>query len=259
MKERKLRKKIREIPIPGPQEEALLRTIWAAKQTGLHPERQRMTKMEFFTGQIGFISGKVWAVKLLVTFLLFLGILEAGLRFDSSVWPLMPVAAPVLCLLNVNELCHICMPGMREILQTARHSLREQLLVRLFIFGFIDGAVCMAGALLASGMTAGLFLQAVLYFAAPFCVMCAGCMAVLGRCRDENALWYCTAWGGFLIVVINMLRSTAIPVYDADWIFGWGMAAVFGIAVTAVETKRFLKNMGGNNSEIIYGTADKTV
>ena len=56
MKDRKLRKKIREIPIPDHQEEALLRTIWAAKQTGLHPERQRMTKMEFFTGQIGFIG-----------------------------------------------------------------------------------------------------------------------------------------------------------------------------------------------------------
>ena len=52
MKDRKLRKKIREIPIPDHQEEALLRTIWAAKQTGLHPERQRMTKMEFLQGRL---------------------------------------------------------------------------------------------------------------------------------------------------------------------------------------------------------------
>ena len=118
---------------------------------------------------------------------------------------------------------------------------------------------CLAGAVLASGVTAGLFLQAILYFAAPFSVMCAGCMAVLGLCRDENALWYCTAWGGFLVVVINMLRSTSIPVYETDRVFAWGITAALGMAVTIREINRLLKYMGGNYHEINYGTADKTV
>ena len=89
-------------------------------------------------------------LKLLLTGLLLLGILETELRFDSSAWPLISVTSPILCLVNVNELCHICRPGMREILQTARYSLREQLLVRLLLFGGLDGAVCLAGAFLAS-------------------------------------------------------------------------------------------------------------
>ena len=259
MKDRKLSKKIREIPIPDYEEDAFLRTLSAAKEADLHPERKRVTKAEFFAGQVHFISKRVWALKLLLTGLLLLGILETELRFDSSAWPLISVTAPILCLVNVNELCHICRPGMREILQTARYSLREQLRVRLLLFGGLDGAVCLAGAVLASGVTAGLFLQAILYFAAPFSVMCAGCMAVLGRCRDENALWYCTAWGGFLVVVINMLRSTSIPVYETDRVFAWGITAALGMAVTIREINRLLKYMGGNYHEINYGTADKTV
>ena len=145
MKDRKLSKKIREIPIPDYEEDAFLRTLSAAKEADLHPERKRVTKAEFFAGQVHFISKRVWALKLLLTGLLLLGILETELRFDSSAWPLISVTAPILCLVNVNELCHICRPGMREILQTARYSLREQLLVRLLLFGGLDGAVCQIG------------------------------------------------------------------------------------------------------------------
>ena len=51
MKDRKLSKKIREIPIPDYEEDAFLRTLSAAKEADLHPERQRVTKAEFFAGR----------------------------------------------------------------------------------------------------------------------------------------------------------------------------------------------------------------
>ena len=44
MKDRKLSKKIREIPIPDYEEDAFLRTLSAAKEADLHPERKRVTK-----------------------------------------------------------------------------------------------------------------------------------------------------------------------------------------------------------------------
>lgn len=256
MRDRKLRQRLGDIPIPDYEEEAYLQTLKAAGKINLHPERQRVSGREFFLGQLPFISRKVWAAKLILTAFLILGILETGVAPDQRTWPLLSVSAPLLCLANVNELCDICRPGMREILKAARHSPGEMLLVRLLVFGFLDLSVCLTGAVLAADLTAGLLWRAVLYFAAPFSVMCAGCMIVINRCRDENALWYCTAWGGFLIAAVSMLRASAVPVYEADRLFGWGTAAAAGIVVTVLEINRLLKSMGGMRHEINYGTAD---
>lgn len=256
MRDRKLCQKMRKVQIPDYEEEAYLQTLKAAWNIDLHPERQRVNRSGFFMGQLRFISRKVWAAKLILTVFLVVGVLEKGMAPDNGVWPLLSVAAPLLCLANMNELCDICRPGMREILKSARYTPAKMLLVRLLVFGFTDTLVCLAGAVLANGIAAGLLWQAVLYFAAPFSVMCAGCMAVINRCRDENALWYCTAWGGLLMAVVSMLRASPLPVYEADRIFGWGIAAAAGGVVTLLEINRLLKNMGGIRHEINYGTAD---
>lgn len=136
MRDRKLRQRLGDIPIPDYEEEAYLQTLKAAGKINLHPERQRVSRREFFLGQLPFISRKVWAAKLILTAFLILGILETGVAPDQRTWPLLSVSAPLLCLANVNELCDICRPGMREILKAARHSPGEMLLVRLLVFGF---------------------------------------------------------------------------------------------------------------------------
>ena len=91
MRDRKLRQRLGDIPIPDYEEEAYLQTLKAAGKINLHPERQRVSRRDFFLGQLPFISRKVWAAKLILTAFLILGILETG-------WP----------LTNVHGLCCPC-------------------------------------------------------------------------------------------------------------------------------------------------------
>lgn len=254
MKDRKIDKYIRNHPVPPYDEKAYQRTLESLRAVEVHPERQRMNTWEFTAGQVRFISRKVWAAKLLLTVLLLLGIRAEGLRMDSGVWLLISVSAPLLCLANVNEICNICRPGMREILQASRHSLKEMLLVRLILFGTADVLTCLAGAVLTSGLTSVFLWQALLYFIAPFGIMCGGCMIILNRCHDENMMWYCTAWGGLLVTVLTVMRNMDVPVYEPEQAIVWGAAGLFGLLVTGIQMYRLFQNLGGKNHEIIYGT-----
>ena len=58
--------------------------------------------------------------------------------------------------------------------------------------------------------------------------------------------------GGFLISSNKYAapRTAIPPVYDAELDFWLGNGGSFEIVNTAVETKRLLKNKGGNNSEL---------
>ncbi|MFQ7552857.1 MAG: hypothetical protein ACLRMZ_24420 [Blautia marasmi] len=48
MRDRKLRQRLGDIPIPDYEEEAYLQTLKAAGKINLHPERQRVSRREFF-------------------------------------------------------------------------------------------------------------------------------------------------------------------------------------------------------------------
>lgn len=254
MKDRKIEKYIRNNPVPPYDEKTYQKTLELLGTVELHPERQRMNWWEFYTGQIHFISRKVWAVKLLLTVLLLLGIWAEGMRMDNGIWMLISVSAPLLCLANINEICNICRPGMQEILRASRHSLREMLLVRMILFGTADILICLAGAVLTSGMTSGFLWQALLYFISPFGIMCGGCLVILNRCRNENIMWYCTAWGGLLVTALTVMRNMDVPVYEAEQVIVWGAAGLLGILVTGIQMHRLFQTLGGKNHEIIYGT-----
>lgn len=256
MRDRELKKRIRQISIPPYEEEAYKRTLELAGKMDLHPELRRMNFREFALGQIGFIRKKVWAVKLLMTGVFLFFLIAEGMRIDSEAWTLLSVMAPLLCLVGINEICDICRPGMRGILQAARYSLREMLVIRLILFGVLDLIICFTGAVIVSGMTSVLLWQALLYFIAPFGVMCWGCLAILNRCNDDSSIWYCTAWAGFLAVALSVMRNMDSFIYNGEQSLFWGAAALIGGAAAILELTRLMKKMGGKSNEIIYGTSD---
>ena len=79
MKDRELKGKLQQLHIPKYDEHKLEEVISEVKNIDFFPENQRMTNTEFFFNQVGFISKKVWGLKIIFSlFILYLFIAAAG-------------------------------------------------------------------------------------------------------------------------------------------------------------------------------------
>ena len=99
MKDRELKGKLQQLHIPKYDEHKLEKVISEAKNIDFFPGNQRMTNTEFFFNQVGFISKKVWGLKIIFSlFILYLFIAE-DININNWMWTLLAIAGPILCLL----------------------------------------------------------------------------------------------------------------------------------------------------------------
>ena len=138
MEKRKLKKYLASVQVPEYSSQGLQETISQAKKIRFHPEKQRMTNLQFFRNQLYFIRKEFWGLKLLFTGLFLCLILSEPAEPDSWIWTFSAISGPMLCLANAKILCDIFQPGMLELQMTAKHSLRKILAFRLLLSGVLD-------------------------------------------------------------------------------------------------------------------------
>ena len=150
MKDKELKRKLQQLHIPQYDEHKLEKVISEAKKIHLFPENQRMTNTEFFFNQMGFISKKVWGLKIIFSlFILYLLIAE-DINISNWMWTLIAIAGPILCLFNAKEICNVFQAGMLEIQIAAKHSFSKVLMIRLIAFGTFDLFFLICSAILLS-------------------------------------------------------------------------------------------------------------
>ena len=171
--DKSLKAKLNQIKIPAYEDDALIKTIQAAKEMDFQPGKYRMTACEFFVDQIRFVQRKTWASKTVLTILLLVLLGLTGISLDYWTWPLVSIAAPFACLLNVNELFQALQPGIYELQMTTRFSLRKILLVRLILFGLIDLVLLVPASVLLIASYGAVFWQVLLYSTVPYNLMCS--------------------------------------------------------------------------------------
>ena len=135
---RRLKKDLNKIEVPMYDISKYEETIRKAKKVKLHPEKLRMSNIEFFCDQLRFIKKQTWVLKTFFSVLMLLLIFTEHMETSNWIWTLAAIAGPVLCLINANEICNIFQPGMLEIQMTAKNSFSRVLIVRLLTFGLID-------------------------------------------------------------------------------------------------------------------------
>ncbi|MFR4880623.1 MAG: hypothetical protein ACLUBO_10410 [Coprococcus sp.] len=195
MKDRELKGKLQQLHIPKYDEHKLEEVISEVKNIDFFPENQRMTNTEFFFNQVGFISKKVWGLKIIFSlFILYLFIAE-DININNWMWTLLAIAGPILCLFNAKEICNVFQPGMFEIQMATKHSFSKVLMIRLIVFGIFDLLFLICSTIILSLVKETVIWQIILYGTVPYVIMCFGCMYILNKCHEENILLYSTTWG----------------------------------------------------------------
>ena len=237
------------------RESVLEETVEKACQLYFHPEEVRIGGGTFFINQLRFIRPHTWLLKAGLALLLILILPGSTGWTDMWLWTFVSMTGPLLCLVNANELWESCCPGMMEILLAAKHSVRQVVLVRLILFGLIDAVVFIVSALTMTASGQGAAWQLLLYGTVPYLGMCAGCMAVLTRCREENAMAWCAGWAGMLTLFFVMPQSVGADVYGLDAVSVWLLLGAAALAATVWQTVKFMKKSGGIADEINTGAA----
>ncbi len=237
------------------EDRSLEQTLQKASEFCIHHEEMRMDATRFFINQMRFIRPHIWILKIGTAILLALVLPVGGQWANRWLWTLVSLASPLLCLVNVNELWECCCPGMLEFQLTAKHSLRQVVLVRMILFGLIDAVVFIVSAVTMSASGNGAAWQLLLYSLVPYLGMCLGCMAILIRCREDDAMAWCAGWGVMLALFFVMPQSVGVDVYGLDAVSVWLVLGAAALAGTVWQTMEFVKRSGGNVDEINTGTA----
>lgn len=254
MGKKSLKRKLNYLTVPPCQPDEIDKTIEKAKQIVLHPERIRMTNLQFFWNQIRFIRKDTWFIKILITIFLSGIIFSQEISADSWLWPLIAIFGPLMCLVNVNELCNIYQPGMLEIQLASKNSLGKVFMVRLIVFGIVDIIALASLAITITSLRSVDLWQILLYATAPYNLMCLGCMMILNRQYEENTLLYCTTWGMLLVFSVILCKTIDKNIFSEEKAIIWVAAGAVAILGTVWECKRLMYIAGGNLDEVKYGT-----
>lgn len=252
---KRLKKELNKIEVPMYDISKYEETIIKAKKVKLHPERLRMSNIEFFYDQLRFIKKQTWVLKtfssVLILFLIFTEQMEA----DNWIWTLVAIAGPALCLINANEICNIFQPGMLEIQMTAKNSFSKVLIVRFLTFGLIDLVLFVVMAVGISIYKETAIWQVILYGTVPYVIMCFGCMLILNRCKEENISLYIEAWGVCLCCAILIVKITDMKIYQTAYVSIWLCIGIIALVGSIIEVRKLFIRTGGNLNAISYGTS----
>lgn len=255
MMDRKLKRSLEKIEIPAYDVRKLEEMIINAKKIELHPEKLRMTNMEFIIDQMRFISKKTWISKIIFSAFMMCVLVNENGDAGNWFWTFIAISGPILCLMNANEICSAFQAGLVEIQMTAKNSFRKVLIIRMVVFGLFDLIFFTCTAVIMSIFKETAIWQVILYSTVPYEIMCFGCMFILNRCREENLLLYSGTYGICLSCMIVVLKISGITIFEIYYFGVWaaiGTAAIIGIGL---ELRKILKKAGGNLNEINYGTA----
>ena len=234
----RIKKQTKETVIPPYNQENLERTISEAKKIQMHPERYLINEYQFFVDQLRFIQKKTWLLKIFCTAAFFILIKFSGKEtIDGWVWSIVAIIGPLFCLINANELFS-----------------SKIMIARLIAFGMFDILFLGAASVHVSHAYDSAFLQVLLYGAVPYNLMCFGCMEILSRSPEEEALFYCAGYGAALMGTVTISRISGVNLFSEELLVIWALLEVVTIIAALAGMKEFLRKAGRINHEINTGS-----
>lgn len=248
--DKNLKRKLMMLQVPPYDKKGLEETLFKARQIRLHPERLRMTNTEFALDQLRFIKKKTWFLKLVFTGLILGMTIHGEIDMDGWIWSMLAISGPVLCLINVSELCNVFQPGMLELQMTAKNSLEKVLMVRLLVFGIWDLIFLVCTALTMAFWHQAAWWQVLMNGTLPYNIMCLGCMEILNRASEENTRLYCAALGACLSCMILILKITDFERYGEHMFMILVLAEAASVIGVAGGFRKILRRAGGMINEV---------
>ena len=166
----------------------------------LKSQKKRSSYLELALFTIRFISLKTWLIQFAVFGISLLVILNNP---PSLVYPLIKNLTGLLIIsLLMEELFKSFTSGMWELEQTFKYDLRQHVLVKLFIFGFIDFLIVLSFSILTNLLFRFSFLSMLLYLLVPYNVVCIVLFYSLSHWRNSSN--HRSTWFAFGMVLLTL-------------------------------------------------------
>ncbi len=206
--------------------------------------------MEFFVSQLLFIRKKVWIIQfsLMLLFIFFIMQREDAINAVGSVSTLVPL----LFLSWSKELSRSLTYGTAELEISTRFSLRQVLLSRIVIMGFIDVfLLTFCACYLTFNFSLGVS-QAIMYLLVPFLFTAMGCLFILNHFPTKKSNLYCGIWCGAIMVSFYYFSHWESRLFTRALLFGWYFAFFVSVVFIAIELHHLLRNCSRNRFLVNY-------
>lgn len=229
--DRELRKKLHQIarediPFDREKKEAVI----AAVLTGEAAMRKTCSFWEFLLAQLRFLNRMVFLGQALWLGLFLWAVwMGEGVFWENGILCILSMAPPLLLLLSVDEMARVYNRSMLEIECTTKYSLKEVVLSRLLISGTTNGAILLAGILLAGSHSGVALLETLVYSLTPLVLMICLLLLLMKRWKGEQLKYVSVCCYVFLVLMILVGRSRPWNIYRENFLGIWLLLLLGGI------------------------------
>ena len=168
----------------------------------LKSQKKMISYLELALFTIRFISLKTWLIQFAVLGISLLVILNNPLGLVYTLIKNLTGLLIISLLFFMEELFKSFTSGMWELEQTFKYDLRQHVLVKLFIFGFIDFLIVLSFSILTNLLFRFSFLSMLLYLLVPYNVVCIVLFYSLSRWRNSSN--HRSTWFVFGMVLLTL-------------------------------------------------------
>ena len=176
----------------------------------LKSQKKRISYLELAFFTIRFISLKTWLIQFVVFGISLLVILNNPLGFVYTLIKNLTGLLIISLLFFMEELFKSFTSGMWELEQTFKYDLRQHVLVKLFIFGFIDFLIVLSFSILTNLLFGFSFFSMLLYLLVPYNIVCIVLFYSLSCWRNSGN--HRSAW--FVLGMALLILFVALNLFN---------------------------------------------
>lgn len=245
MKEKELKNILKAYNVPKHDKDAPMKTMEFIHENLVNKQKVRTDDKQFILSQVGFIRKRTWLFQVIILGLLCLGFYhlntESDLNFRS--FSLMSILAPLLLIINVDEISRIYNKSMLEIEFSTKNSLKKVLVTRMTILGVADLTALIIMMIFTGKLIDLSVIRVILYTLVPFNIVCIGCMELMKYFKGKSLNYACASYSALLIATILLGRFNDLGIYAQDVIENWILVYVITTIIFTFEIKRIWKRL----------------
>lgn len=244
IKEREVKKILQECSIPKYDEKSLMKTIELINKN-YDMVRFRSSNKEFILSQISCIKKRTWVLQIFILSFLCMTFYNMSTKSQAGFIEisLIAILAPLLVIVNIDEISRIYNRSMLEIEYSTKNSLKKVLVTRMSILGVMDSIALIIMMIFASNFMNISIVRVIVYTLLPFNLVCIGSLELMKYFKGTALNYACTVYSILMIAILLLGRSNRIGIYANEFTTIWSIMYVITVIVFAIEIKFMINRL----------------
>ncbi|MPQ30595.1 hypothetical protein E4V42_04005 [Clostridium estertheticum] len=245
-KEREIKDMLNNYDVPSHDNDAPMRVIEFIHENSLSIPKFRASNKQFILSQIGFIRKRIWIFQIIILGLLCLGFynIRAQDSLNFRTFSLISILAPLLLIVNVDEISRVYNKSMLEIEFSTKNSLKKVLVTKMLVLGITDCIALIIMMIFEGNLMNISILRVIMYTLVPFNLVCIGCMKLMKYFNGNELNYACVTYSTLLITILLLGRLNDLGIYAQDFILSWIIMYAITTVIFALEMKTMWNRLG---------------